>query len=107
MTAPISDWFHLGVLIGADGLFGLAYGLRVWRNMIRHGFHQKIDHEDRAWYALLPIAGHCALVTSGALFLGARGIGCEVLAGALGLLMLASIRNAWDMTVFWTTRSGN
>ena len=100
-VAPCRSWLPAGLLIAADGLFGVAYSGLVWRNMVRHGFHAEIDMEDRMWYAIVPAAGHAAVAIAGFVLLLRSGLGCGLLALAIGLLLLAGIRNAWDITT-WT-----
>ena len=103
--APIERWWVLGVLVAGDGLFGLAYSRGVWRTMVKHGYSQTIDREDRAWYAVVPALGYAGMVGAGVLVVAGRGAGCGVLAGAMGVLLLAGIRNSWDMTVWVVIKS--
>jgi hypothetical protein len=77
------------------------------KRMGRGGFTARIDLADRFWYALSPVAGHVLLVAAALMLLVLRdGHGLEVLAIAVVLLLLAGIRNAWDITAWAVTRSG-
>lgn len=98
--APLPGWRATGLLVAADGLAGAAYAIAVWRRMIVHRLTALIDREDFAWYALLPALGHAGLLGAGAVLALGRPEGCLVLALAMVMLLLAGIRNAWDMTVW-------
>jgi hypothetical protein len=64
--------------------------------------------EDRLFYALIPFAGYLLLLASAAFELGERPADANVLAGvAIIVLIVAGLRNAWDMTVWMTTRDAN
>ena len=102
--APIRDWMLLGLLIGGEGLFGIAYAGLVWRKMVRHGFTATINLEDRIWYAPLPAVGYAIMAASGAALLLQRPDSCGWIALAMGVLLLVGIRNAWDMTLWTVTR---
>jgi hypothetical protein len=96
--SPLSSWMLMGVLIGCTGLFGVLYaGFVCWR-MVQNGY--RVDLEDRAYYAALPVVGHVIMVAAGLTFLAQIPSGCAVLAIAMGLLMVVSIRNAWDITTW-------
>jgi hypothetical protein len=101
---PTRSWLLAGVLVGAVGVFGLTYSGLVWRSIWRHGMHRSIDLEDRFYYAALPALGHAATLGAALDLLLQAPAGCGVLALAMGLLLLAGIRNAWDITVWTVTR---
>src|SRR5262249_8085518 len=102
---PMHSWRLLGLLVSSDGLFGIVYSALVWRNMIRHGFSALIDLEDRICYAALPAIGHAIMVAAGITLAMRLDTGYEVLALAMGVLLLVGIRNTWDMTIFIVIRS--
>jgi hypothetical protein len=106
LVAPLAAT-PLGVLLLAIGATGLGYASFVWVRMGRRGFTATIDLADRFWYALSPVAGHLLLVAAVLMLLvlgDERSL--EVLAVAIVLLLLAAIRNAWDITAWAVTRSG-
>jgi hypothetical protein len=103
-VAPTGNWATFATLIGCDGLFGLAYAGAVWRRMVRHGLSSRIGIEDRVWYAALPAVGYAIMIAAGAILLLQSDAGCGVLALAMGMLLLAGIRNAWDMTTWVVVR---
>lgn len=102
--APHRNWSLFGVLIGGDGLFGVVYAGIVWQRMVRHGFSASIDLEDRLYYAALPAAGYAVMTAAGITLLMRMTAGFDILAMAMGLLLLVGIRNAWDMTIFTVVR---
>ena len=88
----------LGLLVAVTGIAGLIYGGSVWRVMRRHGF--SIDLADRLWYAMLPMVANLLLGIGGFGLVLQASTGCDLLALGMGLLLIAGIRNAWDMTVW-------
>ena len=89
-----------GVLLLGVGGFGLAYSAMVWRRMVREGLARSIDLEDRIGYAAVPAAAYALLAGAGAAFTLQAEAACGVMAAGMGLLLLAGIRNAWDMTTW-------
>ncbi|HLW71406.1 MAG TPA: hypothetical protein VKS22_12380 [Candidatus Binataceae bacterium] len=103
-TIPTESRVSLAILLLLGGLCGLGYAFSVLRRMRKHGVTVKIDLIDRLWYARLPILGYL-LVCAAALGFATRREGSpNLLALAVILLLLAGIRNAWDMTVWITER---
>ncbi len=101
---PLSDWGPPGFLLMGIGLLGAVYSWRVWRRMLHGGIVESIDFEDRVWYTIVPAAAYLVLAISGV----ALGIDTKtasaVLAIGVCLLLLAGIRNAWDMTTWIVLR---
>ena len=95
----------LGGVIGLGALVGLAYCGRVFGLIFRR-YMTGLDWEDRAFYALSPVVGYLMLVASAALEFDALPMVANLVA-AIGVIVLlaAGLRNAWDMTVWMTTRS--
>jgi len=104
VIAPIRSWTILGAMVAGDGLFGIVYAGFVWRGMVQHGFIASIDLEDRVSYAALPAVGYTVMAGAGVALLLRKDYGCELLAVAMGLLLLVGIRNAWDITIFAALR---
>ena len=107
LSAPLRKWPMLGALVLAVGIFGVGYSLTVWVRMGRGGFTAKIDLADRFWYALSPVAGHLLVVAAGIAALLHYEHSLELLAIAIVLLLLAGLRNAWDITAWAVTRTGS
>jgi hypothetical protein len=104
VTIPTHGWYTLGGLLAAGGLAGMIYcGSLLVRIVIRSSFD--VDLSDRLFYALIPLLGYLLLFISAALLLMRSAAGVELIAAALLTLLLASIRNAWDMTVWIMIRA--
>lgn len=106
LVAPIPSWKVLGGLLIALGAVGLAYSFAVWVLIGRHGLIATIDLADRAWYALSPLAGHLMIVAAAVMLLLHNARGLVVLAIAVLVLLLAGLRNAWDITSWVILRAG-
>jgi hypothetical protein len=100
---PSLDWLVLGLCIGAGGFAGFIYSgaAAVW--IARR---EEVLLVDRLWYGLIPTIGYAVIVAAAVLVgLGApRGI--ETFAVGLVLLLIVSIRNSWDLIVFYAQRTG-
>jgi hypothetical protein len=59
---------------------------------------------DRLFYALLPVAGYALVLAASVLLLAGSEWSLEALAAAVITLLLAGIRNAWDMTLWIVIR---
>ena len=94
----------LGGVLGVGALIGVAYCARSYVLIFR-SFAAGLAWEDRLFYALIPFAGYLLLLASAALELDERPADANLLAGiAIIVLIVAGLRNAWDMTVWMTTR---
>ena len=102
-VSPVSQPL-LGTLCGAIGLFGEVYSVVIWRRMVREGIHGKIDLEDRIWYTIAPVIAYAILSLAGLALIIAANAACAILAVGMGLLLLAGIRNAWDITTWVVLR---
>jgi hypothetical protein len=99
-TMPSHSWYTLGGLLGAGALAGSVYSGGVAVQMVIRNRY-KVDLEDRLFYALLPLAGYVlALVAAVLLFTHAAAVSADLIAAAVLTLLLAAIRNAWDMMVW-------
>jgi hypothetical protein len=98
-TMPIHSWETLGALLAVGGLAGVVYGGRVlFQLIIRHSFN--VDIIDRMYYALIPMVAY--LLALAAAILGFLHIAASayVMAAALLVLLIAGLRNAWDMMLW-------
>jgi hypothetical protein len=103
VLVPSLDGWTLGVLAGLLGLIGLVYSSAVGWNVSRRG--PALELADRLWYGLLPVAGYIAMLAAASTALR-HGADClETLAAALAFLLLAGIRNAWDLLLFFVIQS--
>jgi hypothetical protein len=106
LSAPSLASPGVAALLLVIGAAGLGYSLLVWLRMGRRGFTAMIDLADRIWYALSPMAGYLGIVAAAIALLLGNAFGLEVLAVAVVLLLAASIRNAWDITIWMVIRAG-
>jgi hypothetical protein len=101
---PSHTWMTLGALLGVGGLFGVAHsGIVVFTLLVRQRF--TVDISDRMFYALVPVLGYALVLTAGILLLIQSSWSFNVIAAALMVLLVAAIRNAWDMTLWVVIRA--
>jgi hypothetical protein len=99
ITIPTQSWHTLGALIGAGGLAGSIYcGKLASRILIHRQF--TLDLDDRLFYFLLPLLGYLVALMAAALLLTQSIASPNLIAAAVLTLLLAAIRNAWDMMVW-------
>ncbi|HEX3672993.1 MAG TPA: hypothetical protein VHU87_01855 [Rhizomicrobium sp.] len=96
LTVPTLTALALSILLGAGALGGVIYGVIVYTRITR----LNIDLIDRCWYGILPILAYGLLGVAAWLVFAAIGPGLELVATALVLLLIAGMRNAWDMATF-------
>ena len=101
---PVAGWRIPAALFAAMGLLGMAYSWRVWQRMVAGGIMASIDWEDRAWYVAVPALAYLLLAVAGAALAADPATAVAVLAVTISLLLLAGIRNAWDMTTWVVLR---
>jgi hypothetical protein len=96
---PEHRWESLGALLGIGGLAGLVYTGRVLVQLIiRHRF--AVDMVDRMYYAVIPLIGYLLTLSAAVLDFLHVAAGEYVMAAALLTLLLAGLRNAWDMMLW-------
>jgi hypothetical protein len=101
---PSQTWRSLGALLLAVGAAGIVYSARLCVQLfVRHSFN--VDMIDRMFYALIPVLGHLLVLLAAFLLLMQSAPSLDVLAAALITLLLAGIRNAWDMTIWIVIRT--
>jgi len=104
IVIPVHIWMSLATVLGAGGIAGTVYCAQLLvRLLIRHSF--KVDLTDRLFYVLLPLAGYLLVLASAALLFMAPHAGANLMAVAIFVLLIAGLRNAWDMMVWIVLRS--
>ncbi len=99
VTIPTHSWEGLAALLSAGGLAGTIYSGRLLVQLIiRHRFN--VDLTDRLFYALIPLVGYLLALIAAVLGFLHSPVGAYVMAVALMVLLLAGLRNAWDMMVW-------
>ena len=88
------------ILFGLGGLGGLVYSLLITFRIL----HIHDDFEDRIWYAIVPDIGYIFVLSSVPLALMHNPLALDMLGAAVAILLVAGIRNAWDLTLFFVMR---
>src|SRR5262245_23391101 len=96
---PTHSWHSLGLVLGAGGLAGVIHsGRLLFHLVIRRRFN--VDLEDRTFYVLIPLVAYVVALIAAVLLFQQAKIGAELMAAALLILLLAGVRNAWDMMLW-------
>ncbi|HUZ32367.1 MAG TPA: hypothetical protein VMV19_09755 [Xanthobacteraceae bacterium] len=95
-----TDWSLAGI-IGASAAIALLYSLFIFVRVMRGS---ATDLDDRLGYGASPLAAYAAAAAAAVFIFERSDIGPPLLAGALILLLLINIRNAWDLTLFFAQR---
>lgn len=84
----------LALLIGLNALAGLAYSCFIMWRLFTDDIS---DAADRLAYGAVPLVSYAAGLVAAWLFYRGSEHAPEVLAGTVLLLLIANIRNAWDL----------
>jgi hypothetical protein len=99
IMVPTHYWEALGALLAIGGLAGLISSGRVlYHLIIRHRFN--VDVVDRMYYALIPAVGYVLALAAAVLAFLHIAESAYLTAAALLVLLLAGLRNAWDMMLW-------
>jgi hypothetical protein len=89
-------------MTGATALAGL--GVSAYTTVKFLGRYRTPYWTDHLAYVLAPVLAHCALLVAAGLIFAGRAEALDVLAGALLLLLLVNVRNAWDLMLSMVRR---
>jgi hypothetical protein len=92
---PTHGWLSLAGLASLIGCAGFLFSARIWFRLTRSRY--EIDYLDRFFYTALPAIGYLVMLFAAVLLYEQSEWGLDVAAIALITLILAAIRNAWDM----------
>jgi hypothetical protein len=98
---PSLDWPAASVAFGIGGLAGLVYSART---ALRVAGSQVI-FVDRIWYGVIPMFAYGVIFAAAVMLLLQDRVALETLAVGLVLLVVASVRNSWDLIVFYAQRT--
>jgi hypothetical protein len=98
---PTNTDASLAAIIGISAAVALIYSGFTLMRIMRS---RAIDLDDRLGYGASPLAAYAAAFAAAVFIFEHSAIGPPLLAGALILLLLVNIRNAWDLTVFFARR---
>jgi hypothetical protein len=101
---PTQTWLSLSMALGGLGVAGVAYSIRQWIRVF-WTLRSRIDLADRMFYVFIPSLGYLLVAAAPIALFEHWLLSAELIAAALLVLLLAGIRNAWDMTVWIITRS--
>ena len=89
-------------LIGAIALIGITLSTWITVKVVRTDMTNHV--EDYFAYGMLPSVGYLALIAAAASIYLEKDFGLDALAGALLLLTVVNIRNAWDLVLSMVRR---
>jgi hypothetical protein len=98
---PANTDASLAAIIGLSAAAALVYSSFILVRVLRSSV---TDTDDRLGYGASPLAAYAAALAASVFIVERSPVGPPLLAGALILLLLVNIRNAWDLTVFFAQR---
>jgi len=98
-TVPAHTWLTLAVVVTLVGVIGAGYSGNVLVQMLVRR-HFTVDVVDRLFYALFPLVGYFVVLAAAGLLFARLESGLATLAVGLLTLLLAGLRNAWDMMIW-------
>jgi hypothetical protein len=98
-VVPGHSYLSLGAMLGVGCFFGLCYAGYIAQRILSRRF-PGVETVDRVWYAVTPILAYLLLIAAAVLLACRHPTGIPLMAVSLVILMLAGIRNAWDMMVW-------
>jgi hypothetical protein len=94
---PAHNAKFFAALIGATALIGASISTYITVQVVRTDMTNHM--EDYLAYGILPVLGYLALLAAAVSIYLKQHFGLDALAGALLLLTIVNIRNAWDLTL--------
>jgi hypothetical protein len=101
---PTHEWHTLATLLALVGVAGAVYSVNVWIELFIHR-RFNVDIVDRLFYAAIPLIGHLLLLLAAFFLWRQSEAGLDLLAAGQVTLLLAGIRNAWDMMIWIVIRA--
>lgn len=99
MVPPL-EWWSFGALLIVGGAVAFIYEATMLLAVHRFSF----DWTDYLWYAVLPLVCYAGFVAAGVMSVTANIGTVALLAGAVVLLLICGVRNAWDMILIIVIR---
>jgi hypothetical protein len=103
LTVPGHTVDSLALCLGATGVVGIAYCVRVIRWMFQTLSVYKVFISDWIWCAALPLLAHLSLLAAALLLAKSPWVSLYAVAGTTLLLLFIGIHNAWDVVAWVTT----
>jgi hypothetical protein len=98
LTAPM-----LGAALAIVGVCGFCYPIAVGAH--RQWRVSDLDASDWVWYAALPFVGYGFIIAASIVILLRAPPGLPIAAGAIVLLLVVGIHNAWDLVLYFAQKS--
>jgi hypothetical protein len=99
---PLHQANFFAAIIGTTALIGAMISTYITIQVVRTDMTNYV--EDYLAYGLLPGLGYLALLAAAVSIYLEKDFGLDALAGALLLLAIVNIRNAWDLTLTMVRR---
>jgi hypothetical protein len=99
---PSHDSKFFAIVIGATAIIGAVISTLITVQVVRTDLTNYV--EDYFAYGVLPGVAYLALLAAAVSIYREKDFGLHALAGALLLLTLVNIRNAWDLTLAMARR---
>jgi len=99
---PTHTLTSLGITIAIVAAIGFCYSIMIFVRVMRA---DHADVADRFAYGASPLAAYAATLAAAGLLLAQSPASANVLAGALLLLLVINIRNAWDLMLALARRA--
>ncbi|TMI88801.1 MAG: hypothetical protein E6H00_11680 [Bacillati bacterium ANGP1] len=100
VVIPTITRIQLGILLALAGLVSAGRALAVLPFMVRQYREHIVDLHDWAWYFLAPLVSYLMYVGTGMGLLLRTAQVLDAMAWACILLLVAGIRNTWDMVLY-------
>jgi hypothetical protein len=98
---PVLTPHWQAIIAAVAGAAGVVYSVHVFWGFRQH---RGTVLSDWFWYAILPFAAYAALTGAAVCGLYDTAEGLNLFAAVLTFLLVAGMRNAWDMLVYFVTR---
>jgi hypothetical protein len=102
VLVPANSRLPSSLLVGANGAIGAIASTVIFMRVISHA--GEVDWFDRVAYGAAPLIAYASVLLAGVLLARKSDLAGDVLAAAVVLLLLANIRNAWDLTLTMARR---
>jgi hypothetical protein len=104
MVIPTQTRLSLSLMLVLLGAIGLSYSTRILRRMITHSTPQIIALPHLIWHGLLPVISYLLTLGAGFWFFGGSSEALNAVALAILILLIAAIKNAWEL-MLWIARN--
>jgi len=100
MLIPTFRLMSLGITLVLIGVGFTLYSLWIRRQFINHPSSQHYTPSDWKWYVYFPIIGDVLVILTGIWLLSGSIDAFDLLAIALVVLLIISVRNTWDLMMW-------